>query len=131
MPFYDLTKSERLTLVNSIQEALQEDLQASTQAAFLLYFSDDDTYIRKAAYESVGRIYQSNPGSLYQILELLQEMMKSENELIRQTVVNAAGEIGKSDFKAIESFMESGLFATKTQECAIQLDMRLEQVYFH
>ena len=40
----------------------------------------------------------------------LNNLYKQKNERIRQTVINAAGEIGIFDFDAIVAFMEKGLF---------------------
>ncbi|MBK7182270.1 MAG: HEAT repeat domain-containing protein [Bacteroidetes bacterium] len=76
----------------------------------LTYFSDEDTYIRKSAYIALGRIYKANIPLQKSILNLLDELLASTNEKVRQTVVNAAGEIGMQDFDSIEKFMEIGLF---------------------
>lgn len=41
---------------------------------------------------------------------MLNSLIKSDNEKIRQTVINASGEIGIIDFRTVEILMEEGLF---------------------
>jgi HEAT repeat protein len=76
----------------------------------LVYFTDDDTYIRKAAYQAVGKIYQAHKNLQPYALDMLEQLAKHENEKTRQTAVNAAGEIGISHFAPIQHIMEQGLF---------------------
>lgn len=97
-------------LVDSIHRALLADIKNNSNVAWLQYFSETDTYIRKAAYTSVGKIYSGDRSLLEAILQKLSALFEEEDELIRQTVVNAAGEIGKSDFPAVASLMRQGLF---------------------
>jgi len=110
MSFYDLSKEDRLLLVAKMAQRIESDIQKNTRTNILTYFSDEDTYIRKSAYIALGRIYKANIPLQKSILNLLYELLKSTNEKVRQTVVNAAGEIGMQDFKPIEKFMETGLF---------------------
>ena len=44
------------------------------------------------------------------IMALLEHLIKDKDAKIRQTVVNAAGEIGIHDFKIVEHFFHAGLF---------------------
>jgi hypothetical protein len=110
MAFYDLPKAERQQLTDKIYREIHADLTSGQTDKLLLYFSDEDTYIRKAAYLAIGRIY--NPYRLLRpaILKTLEALFQHENEKVRQTVINAAGEIGIMDFPPIESLMERGLF---------------------
>lgn len=110
MSFYDLDKKERTELVVKITDSIFFDLKRNKNTSILEYFSDEDTYIRKSAYIAIGRIYKSNENLKAGILALLANLLKSENEKIRQTVINAAGEIGMYDFEPIEAFMKLGLF---------------------
>ena len=48
MGFYDLSAPERAEMTAQIQHQLLEDLQKDELHSFIEYFSDDDTYIRKA-----------------------------------------------------------------------------------
>jgi HEAT repeat protein len=110
MAFYDLEKEERQQLVAKIESKLFSDIDSGKNKNCLLYFSDEDTYIRKSAYLGIGRIYKVNKELQTKTIGLLDFLFKSENEKIRQTVINAAGEIGIYNFEIIEHFMHSGLF---------------------
>lgn len=110
MSFYNLTKEERIKLVEKISQSLLSDFENKTLNSIFFYFSDEDTYIRKSAYIAVGRIYKSNTTIQQQIIQTLFKLVESDNEKVRQTVINAAGEIGIIDFNVVEKFMEVGLF---------------------
>jgi hypothetical protein len=116
MSFYDLSKDKRAELVEEIKATILSEikknrLKASTPLSLTRsYFSDEDTYIRKAAYLSLGRIYTENDGLHKAIILILEKFLQEELAHIRQTVINAAGEIGKKDFKAVQHFFEKGLF---------------------
>ncbi|MGZ5243006.1 MAG: HEAT repeat domain-containing protein [Bacteroidia bacterium] len=110
MAFYDLPKPQRQQLVAELHQKLLKNLQTGKTNHILKVFSDEDTYIRKTGYLTIGRIYKSNPELKKHILALLDSLFLSENELIRQTVINAAGEIGMIDFEPIAHLMEKGLF---------------------
>ncbi len=110
MAFYDLSKEERNVLVEKINQEIASDLSQDTFENINLYFSDEDTYIRKTGYLAIGKIFYSNPELQSHIFSVLNSLLKSEDELVRQTVINAAGEIGKFHFDKIEKFMNTGLF---------------------
>ena len=74
------------------------------------YFSDEDTYIRKTAYLAIGKIYKANVTLHTKIISVLNILFNSANEKIRQTTINAAGEIGIFDFASVEQLMNKGLF---------------------
>ncbi len=74
------------------------------------YASDEDTYIRKTAYLAIGKIHKANEDLRNKILTELDRLMGNNNEKVRQTAVNGAGEIGMYDFGVIEHIMEKGLF---------------------
>ncbi|MBS1686544.1 MAG: HEAT repeat domain-containing protein [Bacteroidetes bacterium] len=112
MAFYDLHKNERAQLVADIHAALLGDVQKGGLEHFEKYFSDEDTYIRKAAYQALGKIYHAEEKLRSKILRLLGKLYLAENEKVRQTVINAAGEIGMREFEVIEGFMDKGLFDT-------------------
>lgn len=112
MNFYDLPKEERVLLVEKINKELVSELNTGKQKKTITYFSDEDTYIRKTAYLAIGRIYMANTVFQKKIIDLLDTLFTEEDFKIRQTVVNAAGEIGKNDFKTVEHFFEKGLFDT-------------------
>jgi len=110
MGFYDLPKDKRVVLVNEIKANILSEIKTSKLKKTIKYFSDDDTYIRKSAYLSLGRIYIENKALQLSIISILNYLLTQSNAYIRQTVVNAAGEIGKTDFKIVHCFFEKGLF---------------------
>lgn len=109
MGFYELNKAERDLLVKRMYHELEQELSSDTDVLWRTYFSDTDTYIRKAAYTAIGRIYKASPDVQSIILSRLKNAMQEGNFYIRQTAVNAAGEIGMFDFKAAQPFMDEGL----------------------
>jgi hypothetical protein len=110
MAYYDLSKDQRAKAAAQIHAHLQHDVQQKELTHFLNYFSDNDTYIRKAGYLAAGRIYFAEPALQSQILHTLNVLLKHEHYHIRQTVINAAGEIGMKDFIPVEAMMNTGLF---------------------
>jgi len=110
MAFYDLSKAERIKLVEKITREIRDDLNQVTNENILLYFSDEDTYIRKSGYLAIGKIYKSTENLQGAIVSALQKIANSDNEKVRQTVVNAAGEIGMLDFEIVKGFFDKGLF---------------------
>jgi hypothetical protein len=110
MAFYDLSKEERNKVVENINAAILSEIKSGKQKFILDYFSDEDTYIRKTAYLAIGKIYKTEEKLQNKILTLLSKLAKHTNEKVRQTAVNAAGEIGMKDFSPIQKMMEVGLF---------------------
>jgi len=110
MAFYDLSKPERNQLVEQINLQIAIDVSQSKTDNIITHFSDEDTYIRKTAYLAIGKLFYSQPQLQNNIFLVLKTLLPSEDELIRQTVVNAAGEIGKFHFDKIQHFMDVGLF---------------------
>ncbi len=110
MGFYDLNKEQRLQLVDKINKNITAGIHKEKRSQIIGYFSDEDTYIRKTAYQAVGKIWRENLSLQSSILKLLNVFFKSSNEKIRQTTINAAGEIGIKEFSRVEYFFDSGLF---------------------
>lgn len=110
MGFYQLSKEERQQRVAEINQAILNDLLKQRTGTLLKYFSDEDTYMRKTAYLAVGKIYKTNEELQRTILHVLEALFQHANEKVRQTAINAAGEIGMTDFAPIEHLMEQGLF---------------------
>ena len=110
MAFYDLPKPERDKLVEHINNNILSELLKGKKEKIREYFSDEDTYIRKTAYLATGKVYATNKGLHKSILTLLERLLKEEDFKIRQTVINAAGEIGKTDFETVQHFFDTGLF---------------------
>ncbi|MDF2436007.1 MAG: hypothetical protein K0Q95_383 [Bacteroidota bacterium] len=110
MAFYDLSKEERVKLVDKISGNIASEIHSAKHSQILVYFSDEDTYIRKSAYLAIGRLYKANGHLRRKIIDLLNFLMDEENPKIRQTAVNAAGEIGMINFPLIRNIMNKGLF---------------------
>lgn len=110
MGFYDLSKHERLNVVADIGSNILAELGTREFKKTIQYFSDEDTYIRKTAYLSLGKIYSAKADLRPAIISILDMFLLETDFKIRQTVINTAGEIGKSDFESIKHFFEKGLF---------------------
>lgn len=110
MEFYQLSKEERIQKVAAITEEIQTSFSNSNLINIIAFLSDSDTYIRKTAYIAIGRLYFSQPSLRNNIIEALQLFMKETDFKIRQTSVNAAGEIGIRDFETVVHFFDTGLF---------------------
>jgi hypothetical protein len=110
MAFYDLSKPERVEKVVAIKRDILSELHSGARNRTLDYFKDGDTYIRKSAYLSVGRLYFENKALQRTIIALLDQLLTEDDFKLRQTVINAAGEIGMKDFGVVQHFFDKGLF---------------------
>lgn len=110
MAFYDLSKEKRDQLVEQIHKVIFAEIANGIENKLLSYASDEDTYIRKTAYLAIGKIYQSDNNRSTDIIKLLESLLLNDDFKVRQTVINAAGEIGKNDFEAVQHFFDQGLF---------------------
>jgi len=108
--FYDLSKQERSDIVTSIHNNIMTGIKTGQLKSVIPYFENDDTYIRKTAYQSIGRIYSAQNDLRTKIINNLSILLASENFKTRQTVINAAGEIGKTGFEPAQHFFDKGLF---------------------
>lgn len=112
MSFYELSKEERIKFVEKTSKVLQAEINSGKFHKTISYFSDDDTYIRKSAYLSIGRIYFANKDLQKKTIKLLDSLLKENDFKVRQTTINAAGEIGKKEFGIVKHFFDKGLFDT-------------------
>jgi len=110
MGFYDFTKEERNKLVEKINSNILSDIHENKVGFISEYFSDEDTYIRKAAYQAIGKIYFANNELQNKILSLFKKLLMENEPRIRQSIINAAGEIGIKEFETAEQFFDQGLF---------------------
>jgi hypothetical protein len=110
MAFYDLNKAARIQKVEEISGHLLSDLRSGGDRHFLMYFSDEDTYIRKSAYLVTGKLFFSDKAPEKVILSLLQDLLEHPEAKVRQTAINAAGEIGKKEFGVVQHIFDKGLF---------------------
>ena len=109
MGFYDLSKPEREWKYKEIQDGILHDLRQGRFTKTTAYFDDADTYIRKAAYLGIGRIYKDKLAQVENITAMLETLVKSDSERIRQTAINAAGEIAMIDFAGVEHLFDTGI----------------------
>jgi hypothetical protein len=107
--FYALPKHERDKLVETIDNNILQGLKTGQPEKLIGYSADEDTYIRKSAYLAIGRIYFANKGLQSKIIRTLDSLLIQDEFKIRQTVINAAGEIGKIDFAVVQHFFDKGL----------------------
>ncbi len=110
MAFYDLDKNERIKIVEQINKDILSEIKNIKKEKTLGYFSDEDTYIRKSAYLTMGKNFKNNEKLEVKIIAKLNNLLKENDFKIRQTTINAAGEIGIKDFKIVEHFFDKGLF---------------------
>ena len=110
MAFYDLAKEKRAELVAKIKANILKELSAAQLKKTITYFANEDTYIRKSAYLSIGRIYFENKALQPLIITWLNSVSQHDDYRIRQTVINTAGEIGKRNFEPVQHFFDKGLF---------------------
>src|SRR5690349_24714629 len=110
MSFYSLSKQQRVDLVAGIKAEILSGIQKNNLQSLIKYFSDEDTYIRKSGYLITGKIYFENANLQRKLIAALNKLFKEEHHRFRQTVINAAGEIGMHNFDVVQSFFDRGLF---------------------
>ncbi len=59
---------------------------------------------------AIGKIYFASKELQEEIIRTLNNLLEEEDFKIRQTVINAAGEIGKWEFTVVKHFFDIGLF---------------------
>ncbi|WP_119079873.1 HEAT repeat domain-containing protein [Chitinophaga alhagiae] len=106
MAFYDLSKEARAALVQQMEDTIGKALRSGRLAPLEAYAADEDTYIRKSAYQALGRLYADRP---QQALEAIARLLEAADPKVRQTAVNAAGEIGRGNFEVVSAVMDKGL----------------------
>ena len=97
MRFYDLSKSERAALVERIHHEVESSLRRGSIGPLREYAASRDTYVRRHAYVTVGRLFREDLSLRSRIVEVLRHLSADENEYVRQTAVYAWGEVGKQD----------------------------------
>lgn len=110
MKFYSLPSEERNLFKIQVADDLLADFQKGSISDITKWFSEEDTYIRKSAYEATSQLYFSQPNLQKKILSLLETLMGNQQEKVKQTAVNAAGEFAKKDFKEVIKIFEAGLY---------------------
>ena len=93
----------------AIRSEIKDALLDQNLRKVRIHYINDDTYIRKSAYLVTGRLYSEEAGLRPAILAMFTEFLSDQDFKIRQTVINAAGEIGKWDFQKVRSYFDQGL----------------------
>lgn len=109
MGFYDLNKEQRQLKYLEIQDLVEQWIECDDLSSLVGLFNDDDTYIRKAGYLAIGKIYQQNPALRIKLIAILEELLVDNSPLVSQSVIQGAGEIAKKDFLAVEAIFIKGL----------------------
>lgn len=107
MGYYDLSKHDRLAMNAKIEKDVLKAIQKNTSLGDVSYMSDEDTYIRKVAYQSIGKLYKTNIQLRRIIITRIKDAYTSSDEFVRQTATNAMGEIGINDPEAIGDFFDT------------------------
>ncbi|HET6991359.1 MAG TPA: HEAT repeat domain-containing protein [Bacteroidia bacterium] len=110
MSFYSLPKEDRILITEKIGKEIFSDIKTGRKKNILKYFSDEDTYIRKVAYLAIGRIYHATDTFRKSVLLRLDDLFLHEDPKVRQSTINAAGEIAMKDFDVVENLFNDGLF---------------------
>ncbi|RQO31041.1 hypothetical protein DBR32_10055 [Taibaiella sp. KBW10] len=110
MAYYDLPKEARADLFREMTALIEKETHQGTWHTTYTYLQDEDTYIRKNAYLALGKVSKRNAVAKVNALMRLEQLLDDTNPLVRQTVINAAGEIGCFDFEAVSFFFDKGLF---------------------
>lgn len=98
MAYYDLSKPARAALYERMREQIALDLDCGESYAELRRnAADPDTYIRKNVYLILGRLYGSDTRWRQPIIAAARRLLLDPDAKVRQTMVNAFGEIGIGD----------------------------------
>jgi vesicle coat complex subunit len=110
MAYYDLSKPQKEALYLQMKSNVEEALTRNSCPELIAYSSDEDTYIRKNTYLILGRAWHSIPAFRNAVLSCIAILSQHPNPHVRQTAINAAGEIGKTSFESVAHFFDQGLF---------------------
>jgi len=109
MAFYDLTKEQREQKYKDICDDISRDLNSDDFSIAANHFGDADTYIRKAAYLASARIYAGEIEKRGRVIHMLEHLSGDGRAHVRQSAVNACGEIATSDFASVSHIFERAL----------------------
>lgn len=110
MGYYDLPKEEREQYKSLIENIIVSSVKSNTNNDVMPFLSDNDTYIRKVAYQSIGNLYKRNKEIRHFIVAWLEQLYDNTDEKVRQTIIYACGEIAGIDFSAIENLLTKGMY---------------------
>lgn len=109
MAYYDLPKEARAELFREMIVVVAQETRLEHWRLTYNYLRDEDTYIRKNAYLAIGKAAKADADLQSKAIRLLDKYLIDDSPLVRQTIINAAGEIGMFDFEPVASFFDRGL----------------------
>lgn len=109
MGFYDLNKQERVEKKEIMNKEIRSSVDKKKTLVLELYFADDDTYIRKVAYEALTQYYFDNENVQDDIIQILKLLLTSDDQKVRQSVVYVCGGIAKKELEVVESMLDVAL----------------------
>ena len=109
MGYYDLDKVERQKFVRKMEEEITGELKSRKNFSIRHYSSDKDVYIRKNVSNIMGRLYRDQGLYKDEIIQVAEEMLKDDDENVRQTAVYLLSEIGKNDADRVFGYLETAL----------------------
>ncbi|HME53707.1 MAG TPA: HEAT repeat domain-containing protein [Candidatus Lokiarchaeia archaeon] len=109
MSIYRMPKADRLKLVETINHDIREAFNQEDVDVIEKYFSDEDTYIRKNAYEAVARIYHDDASKHDLIIKMIDVLLETGAVKVRKSAVHALGEIGRFDSSKIMELLGRSL----------------------
>jgi hypothetical protein len=75
-----------------------------------MYFENNDAYFRRSAYGCISKIYKNEALIRKNMLRALNSLSDHSDCRIRQTVVNTAYDIRKTDFETVRDYFDNGRF---------------------
>ena len=105
--FYSLPKQKRDAFVAAMRDHIHRGLADGDNRYLMSYAASPNTHIRKWAYTVLGRIYHEHRELWSTALAVVEEMLLSPNQKVRQTAVYAAGAVG--DLRVVADILETGL----------------------
>lgn len=104
-----MNKEERQKFIHKMGDELTSELKSGKTNIIIKYSSDDDVYIRKNVSTILGRMYRDQGIFKEEIIQVMGELLKNDNEKVRQTAVYLAGKIGKKDADIVFDYLETAL----------------------
>ena len=104
--FHDLSKEERTKLVRTTDHVIQQDVRSENSENIRRYASDCDTHTRKNTHLIIGQRYHDNHNMRTKILSAPEKLSRDHDEKVRQTVVRALGETGRTNADNIREMLE-------------------------
>lgn len=109
MGFYDLSKAERVALVQEIHADVGAGLEANEIEAILQYTGDGDVHVRKHAARALGETYLAGTDSEAAVLACIDSLLGHADEKVRQAAVYALAEIGKHAAAVVTDRLERAM----------------------